>query len=303
MRKLIRLALMGILATVTISCAGPTQTETATTSSSVSPAPTALLGRWVASCTDATIDAKRLKEDLSAGAPALLHAKSLTQNPSRSQAQAAIAPLAACTDSYFRAQLADTLPSAWQTSGAELFAQLVSDTSRHSPAPSPSDNAGCPACRVTGALSFTHPTWGQVRLETYAEGPLPTSNDSKSGYRIVAQSDSHLFYDKAINDMLYELGIEGKSAGGFMFITYNPGRHNGVIVLKATKEGIEDFGTDSFPRSYGGRFYNAKVRFGSSPDFMIILSQNNCIPSCAAGTIRDITFRYDQGVDDLIPSS
>lgn len=300
MRSLACLALAGILATTSASCTAPTQTETTNNSSPPTAAPP--LGKWVPSCTDASNDAKRLKEDISAGAPELLRAKSLTEDPFRRQALAAIAPLAACSDSYVRTQLASEIPLAWQTSGGERFARLISDTSRSSPGTSTPDNSGCPACQVSDTQNFTHPTWGQVRLETYTEGSLPTGKNSISGYRIVAQNDGRLLYDKAINDLLYELAIGPLSADGFMFITYNPGRYNGVIVLRATKDGIDDFGTDSFPRTYNGRFYYAEVRVESNRSFSVIRSQNNCVPSCAAGTITDTKFVYDESVDDLIPS-
>jgi hypothetical protein len=304
-RRLGSVAITAILVATAPSCAAPTRPNTSgqtPTTVAVSTAPTGPLGRWVASCADISIDAKRLKEDISAGAPALLHATSLIEAPFRSQALAAIAPLAACTDSDALTDLTRALPSKWQTSGAEQFARLISSTFRSGAAPGSADNGGCPACRVTGTMNFTHPTWGQVRIETYTERSFPVFSDSKSGYRIIDPSDGRLLHDKAINDMLYELGIESRSADGFMFITYNPGRYNGVIVLRATKDGIEDFGTDSFPRTYSGRFYNAKVQFGASSGFSIILSQNDCLPSCAAGTIKDTKFVYDEAVNDLIPS-
>ena len=167
--------------------------------------------------------------------------------------------------------MASELPPTWQTSSAERFAQLISERSAGNPsAPS---NAGCPSCQVTGTLDFTHPTWGKARLETYSEKPFPTGINAKSGYRIVSRDDGRLLYDKAINDTLYELTVAPPSSDGFMFITYNPGRYNGVIVLKPTDAGIEDFGTDSFPRTYNGRFYNAKVQLGSTPPFSITLSR------------------------------
>jgi hypothetical protein len=295
MNKLAGLAQICILATLLFGCEAPGG-STANISS-----PPATLGKWVPSCTDSSVDAKRLMEDIRTAAPALLHAKNLSEEPLRGQALTATAPLAACSDKYVRTEVASELPPMWQTSSAERFAELISERSTGSPSTPPS-NAGCPACQVTGKLEFTHPTWGEVRLETYTEKSFPTGIDAKSGYRIVSRRDGHLLYDKAINDHLYELSVASPSSDGFMFVTYNPGRYNGVIVLKPTDYGVEDFGTDSFPRTYNGRFYNAKVQLGSNPTFSITLSQNNCMPSCAAGNSTDTKFVYDEETDDLVPS-
>ena len=50
---------------------------------------------------------------------------------------------------------------------------------------------------------------------------------------------------------------------GHIFVSYDPGRLRGVIVLRPTDEGMEDFGTlvteESCLYPYGGRFYGAEV--------------------------------------------
>lgn len=307
MRKTLSAILAGAAVALSAAACSPSPAQNAasapvpaTQPTTTAPSPTAQLGRWVASCTDSSVDEKRLEKDLSAGAPALLHAQSLEDEPAHSQALAAISPLTACTDSYIHDYLARELPAAWETAGAQRFAVLISMTSRKSPTPSPSQDRPCPNCNVTATLSFNHPTWGPVKLETYSEKPLPST--ARSGYRVVSQSDGRVLFDKPIDDMLYNLSIEPRTADGFIFITYNPGRYNGVIVLRPTKDGFEDFGTDSYPDNYGGRFYNAKVEFGSSPAFTIIRTVNDCNPSCASGTLTDTKFVYDPQLNDLVPS-
>ena len=102
--------------------------------------------------------------------------------------------------------------------------------------------------------------------------------------------------------MLYQLKIEPKTTGGFMFITYNPECCDGVIVLKATKDGIEDFGTDSFPRTFVGDSTTRRCSSGQAQGFSVVWSLNTCVPNCATGTIEVTRSVSDQVVNDLIPS-
>lgn len=82
-------------------------------------------------------------------------------------------------------------------------------------------------------------------------------------------------------------------ATGNVFLTYNPGRYDGVIVLRAVNGTILSFGTlpDSGDTGYlvgGDRaawgYYANTVR-AQGNDLEIEKFDNNCTPSCAYGTI------------------
>lgn len=78
-------------------------------------------------------------------------------------------------------------------------------------------------------------------------------------------------------------------ATGNTFITFNPGRYNGVLVLVPTDYGFADIGWE-YETHYQGRlaYYYAEL-FGPGADgrYTIRQSSNDCNPSCADGTTTD----------------
>ncbi|MCV7290771.1 serine/threonine protein kinase [Mycolicibacterium wolinskyi] len=87
---------------------------------------------------------------------------------------------------------------------------------------------------------------------------------------------------------------------GNTFVTYNPGRYDGVLVLVPTRDGFADIGwestsTPSYP-SYWGRYaiYYAEL-VGPGPDgqYTIRQSSNDCNPSCAEGTTTYEDLRWN----------
>ena len=79
---------------------------------------------------------------------------------------------------------------------------------------------------------------------------------------------------------------------GNTFVTYNPGRYDGVLVLVPTADGFEDIGWDSTSSTpgYSGRlaiYYAELVGPGSNGEYTIRQSSNDCKPNCAGGTITN----------------
>jgi serine/threonine protein kinase len=76
-------------------------------------------------------------------------------------------------------------------------------------------------------------------------------------------------------------------ATGNAFVTYNPGRHDSVLVLVPTATGFQDIGwSDQHTHRDGRRaYYDAQLE-GPGPDgnYVIRTSHNDCIPDCARGT-------------------
>lgn len=88
------------------------------------------------------------------------------------------------------------------------------------------------------------------------------------------------------------------------FITYNPGRYDGVIVLIPDVDGFEDIGWDdqSGDTHYSGRraYYYAELAGpGGNGEYTIRQSHNDCTPSCAEGTVTTQDLHWDGS--DYVP--
>jgi hypothetical protein len=83
---------------------------------------------------------------------------------------------------------------------------------------------------------------------------------------------------------------------GNAFITYDPGRWEGVLVLVPTADGFEDIGWEDKNAPYYGKraYYYAKLN-GPGPDGQYTITQfnNNCEPSCAGGSITSQVLHWD----------
>ena len=76
-----------------------------------------------------------------------------------------------------------------------------------------------------------------------------------------------------------------------VFITYNPGRYNGVLVLVPTADGFEDIGWDSTDVHYSGRraYYNAELGpLGADGNYTIRQFHREAPPGCA-GSVCEVT--------------
>lgn len=89
-------------------------------------------------------------------------------------------------------------------------------------------------------------------------------------------------------------------ATGNTFVTYNPGRYDGVLVLVPTSDGFADIGWDEMSTasnpSYWGRlaFYYAElIGPGADGQYSIRQSSNDCDPSCADGTTTYEDLRWN----------
>jgi len=89
-------------------------------------------------------------------------------------------------------------------------------------------------------------------------------------------------------------------ATGNTFVTYNPGRYDGVLVLVPTRDGFADIGWDEISTasdpSYSGRlaFYYAElIGPGADGEYSIRQSSNDCDPSCGGGMITYKDLRWN----------
>lgn len=251
------------------------------------------LGKWVASCTDISSDSESLYEDLKRNAPMVLRSPAFTDQQENA-ASRALQPLANC-ESTEKEYLAMSLPSAWQTSGAQRVAEIIYPESTRTPS-----SSGCLSCIPTDSLEFEHSKWGRATLTTYAAPHGEHSPSDPWGYKVTDEGGRTVFDKEVHGSPVYDLKIKGQDTNQNIFLSYNPGRYYGIIVLRATEEGIHDFGSDSFPSTYNGRFYYAEVQPQTDGTHEIVLSKNNCHPSCATGLVTSENWKYDTSLDDFI---
>lgn len=177
-----------------------------------------------------------------------------------------------------------------------------------------------PAMSRTGptefTIEFTHPGWGRVRMIVQGQRDGCAVNGPVNFRIIDAAGRERYRYD---NELMLEFAPAGADtspagadtycvsddvafpvdAAGTIFLDYNPGRYNGVIALRPTVEGFEDFGTLPASDDYQGRFYSASpVDRDGDGVFEVEQRENDCIPDCAGGTVT--TTRWQLHGDDFV---
>ncbi|NUO56068.1 MAG: hypothetical protein HOV78_05355, partial [Hamadaea sp.] len=80
---------------------------------------------------------------------------------------------------------------------------------------------------------------------------------------------------------------------GHIFLDYDPGRLNGVIILGPSPAGFDTYETLPAPGEYAQRFYSATV-VDTDHDgrFEIDSALNDCEPDCAGGTIHHTSYHW-----------
>ncbi len=154
---------------------------------------------------------------------------------------------------------------------------------------------GCQAQCVHTEVEIEHPTWGAVTVLTYLR------EDGTGGIAAVdivgnVRWEAPVGPDSALDRLGFAgdyqptypdtpRGVSGPiDALGHIFIDYNPGRFNGVVVLQPTADGFDDFGSLAFFADSTGGFYYAEVTDTQSDGTYEIQAYiQDCTPSCAEG--------------------
>lgn len=152
-------------------------------------------------------------------------------------------------------------------------------------------------CVITGKVSFAHPTWGSSTLLTAL-----ALEPSRPEAHIVAFDVTQKVRWHHSTDWL-ELGLAYRSSdkSGNLFIEFNPGRYDGLVVLRPTADGFEDFSTLPDPDvNNPGRFYGARlIETDQHGNFLIELSKNDCNPYCADGAVTQTVYSWNGA--DYVP--
>jgi hypothetical protein len=159
-------------------------------------------------------------------------------------------------------------------------------------------------------VSFTHPTWGPVRLITRQRGDdlgLGAGEGGQAGeisMTVLDAAGKELWFESVPDGyLLYPAGVEGDEHSkvdgpvdkeGNIFLNYFVGQAPGITVLRPTEDGMEDF--DSLPDGslrFAGR-YDARVEdLDGDGTFEIAVESNSCDPSCAEGGKVITTYRWN----------
>jgi hypothetical protein len=147
-------------------------------------------------------------------------------------------------------------------------------------------------CASSGQIDIQHPSWGEVTLVTTLLSSLP---DGSPNSAIVA-IDSHnrvMWRHDTGDQREFSPAKPATDKSGNVFIIYNPGRHNGVIILRASKVGFDDFDSLPSPSNYGPRFYDASITDTDHDGILEIAKPAvDCQPKCADGKPRRDTYRW-----------
>lgn len=154
----------------------------------------------------------------------------------------------------------------------------------------------------TGRIDFNHPTWGPSTLITsmktnqYGWGEGFIHIVDAAGRITWSHRTGHDFgwWEMELND-------PATDATGQIFISWNPGRYDGITVLQPVSGGMEDHDTLPPENEYDTRFYYAETEDVNSDGTLEVISyDNDCIPDCAGGTITSETWWWN-GSDYVLP--
>lgn len=152
----------------------------------------------------------------------------------------------------------------------------------------PPPNSGCDG-NVIAHTDVNHESLGAIRVflllkssaEDYGHGCIATVTGSGKALPAIP-IDAH--------EGTLRFPSPATDATGNTFVTYNPGRYDGVLVLIPTAAGFEDIGWDDqrYGTHYEGRrayYYAELVGPGADGKYTIRQSHNDCTPDCADSTI------------------
>ncbi|MEU0228716.1 hypothetical protein ABZ177_30835 [Streptomyces sp. NPDC006284] len=182
-------------------------------------------------------------------------------------------------------------------SGANEGKATVSAPTGASFPPSSPPDAGCTG-RTLDHRDIRHPDLGPVRVflvrRPASEQPAGCVTGVTHDGRTLAPAevDANWTMEGALR-----FAAPATDSTRNVFVTYNPGRYDGVLVLVPTADGFADIGWSSAGDHYsGGRFafYHARpVGPGEDGQYAIVHSIKGCDPSCAEGATSKVTLRWD----------
>lgn len=159
-------------------------------------------------------------------------------------------------------------------------------------------------CGVTGQVEVEHPTWGKIVLVTYRGstsgrfGGIVAMDGAQVRWQasLPEASGVSIDFEKRAFPPSAEPSAEPHDpidSLGHIFVAWNPGRYDGLTVLRPVDGGFEDFGSLPDVDEYQSRFYSSYiVDLDDDGAYEIRTYSNDCDPSCAEGTTTAIDFSW-----------
>lgn len=175
---------------------------------------------------------------------------------------------------------------------ATLFPKV---TAKPKPAVLDPDSTGMCAspCTITGSVPLNHPAFGHVTLYT-----LQPNNPPAEATAVLVDQSGRIRWalpGNAEERTQYEFALAkpATDASGLYFINYNPGRYNGLTVLRPSATGM-DVIAGWYNNPMGQDLYYARLDgIGSDGKYTVIKSENDCTPDCAGGLITEQRLKWD----------
>ncbi|HEY2672576.1 MAG TPA: hypothetical protein VGJ07_19660 [Rugosimonospora sp.] len=153
--------------------------------------------------------------------------------------------------------------------------------------------SGCEApCTVTGMVPLPHTKWGPGTLVT--TGASDGVHPQVQNIFVLDATGTVQWRFKTDSWQFLRANTPVTDKTGHIFLEYNPGRYDGLVVLAMTSQGVDDF--QSLPKSGDlvGRFYGGvTVDPHKTGTFQVLVSTNTCDPDCAAANYVDATFVWN----------
>jgi len=145
-----------------------------------------------------------------------------------------------------------------------------------------------------GSTLITHDAWGPTTVA--ACGPTQGSTSPVETVGVLAVDHrSNVKWSQAYQGTYYELTMAdpGTDASGNVFVMYNPGRYDGVIILRPTRTGIDLLvGPQPGEGSSSLDFYGVEMHLVSGL-YEITVRHDDCIPDCATSESYPETFTWN----------
>ena len=148
-------------------------------------------------------------------------------------------------------------------------------------------------CTITGSTAITHPSFGNVTLYTLQpkNGPAEATavlidQQGKVRWALPGTAEQRAQYE-------FSLADPATDNTGLYFINYNPGRYNGLTVLRPSATGM-DVVTGWYSKPLGQDLYFARLDgIGSDGKYTIIKSKLDCTPDCARGPVTEQRLKWN----------
>lgn len=151
-----------------------------------------------------------------------------------------------------------------------------------------------PDCKgsVKAHIDIPHPSLGTVRLFLI----LDSATGPKVGCVAAIASNGKVLptITVDVNGNAFDFANPVTDSTGNAFVTDNPGRYDGVLVLVPTPDGFQDIGWGNTHYEGKRAYYYAKLE-GPGPNGQYTIRQfnNDCTPSCAAGRVTSQVLHWN----------